>query len=186
MHELGELGGFAIDLIAEWTRALGWPGRVVNAHTFCLGDLDDPYLGRLIDLLVENRIGITSSGVGGRTPSPPVNRLRKQGVVVSSGLDGVRDTWAPMNMPDMLLRAYVVAYPNGLTSDDELELALDIATHGGATVLRSPDYELAPGCYADFVVMDGENHIAALIERPLRWLVVRHGRVVARQGECLL
>jgi cytosine/adenosine deaminase-related metal-dependent hydrolase len=186
LHELGELGAFSIELIAERTRTLGWQGRVVIGHAFCLGDLTDPYLGRVFDLLAENRIAIDSNGVGGMTPYPPVKRLREQGVVVCTGIDGVRDTWAPMNVPDMLLRAYILAFRNGLTADEELELVLDVATNGGATVLRAADYGLSPGARADFLVMNGQNHIEALIERPPRWLVVNHGRVVAREGECLV
>ncbi len=182
LHEPGELGAFAIELIVERTRALGWQGRVVIGHAFCLGDLPDPYLGHLIDQLAEQRIAIASNGASGMTPYPPVKRLREQGVVVCSGLDGVRDTWGPMNGPDMLLRAYILAFRNGLTADDELELVLEIATSGGAAALRAADYGLSAGCRADFVVLDGENQVEALVERPPRWLVVNQGRIVARQG----
>ncbi len=186
LHEPGELGAFSIELIAERTRVLGWQGRVAIGHAFCLGDVSDAYLGRLIELLVENRIAVASNGASGRTPQPPIKRLREQGVVVCSGLDGVRDTWAPTNTPDMLLRAYLLAFRNGLSADDELELVLDVATYGGAAALRAADYGLTPGCRADFVLVDGENHVEALVERPPRWLVVNQGRIVARQGECLV
>jgi cytosine/adenosine deaminase-related metal-dependent hydrolase len=91
-----------------------------------------------------------------------------------------------MNVPDMLLRAYILAFRNGLSADDELELILDIATNGGATALRVADYGVSPGSHADFLVMDGQNHIEALVERPPRWLVVNRGRVVAREGVCLV
>jgi cytosine/creatinine deaminase len=186
LHEPGELGAFSIELIAERTKVIGWQGRVAIGHSFCLGDVDDAYLGRLIDLLVENQIAIASNGPGGGRPSPPVPRLRQAGVVVCCGVDGVRDTWAPMNMPDMLLRAYIVAWRNGMTSDEGLEAALDVATYGGARALRYADYGLRPDCAADFMVIDGEVPAEVVVERPARWLVVKGGRVVAREGTCLV
>jgi cytosine/creatinine deaminase len=48
------------------------------------------------------------------------------------------------------------------------------------------DYGLAPGCAADFVVVDGETHVEAVVERPPRRFVVKRGRIVARDGNCLL
>ena len=47
-------------------------------------------------------------------------------------------------------------------------------------------YGLTPGSRADLVLVDGETHVEAVIERPARWLVLKRGRVVARGGVCLL
>jgi cytosine/adenosine deaminase-related metal-dependent hydrolase len=141
---------------------------------------------RLIELLLEAKIVILSNGPGGGQKSPPVKMLRQAGVVVACGVDGVRDTWAPMNMPDMLMRTYVVAHRNGLSADEDLQLALDIATYGGAEALRLPEYGLEPGCAADFLLVEGETLPQVIIERPARWLVVKGGRIVAREGECLV
>lgn len=186
LHEPGDLGAFSLELIAERTKALGWQGRVVISHALCLGGVDDSYLGRLIELLLENDIVIMSHGPGGLRPIPSVKRLREAGVRMCTGNDGIRDAWGPLNMPDMLLRAFILAYRNNLRRDDEIELVLDIATHGGARVLGDATYGLAPGNKADFVVVDGETHVEAVIERPRRRLVVKGGRIVARDGECLV
>ena len=48
------------------------------------------------------------------------------------------------------------------------------------------NYGLEPGCPADFVLVDGETHVEAVIERPPRWLVIKRGQIVARDGECLV
>jgi cytosine/adenosine deaminase-related metal-dependent hydrolase len=103
-----------------------------------------------------------------------------------TGNDGIRDSWSPLNMPDMLLRTFIICYRNGFRRDELIEMVLDIATEGGARVVGDRDYGLAPGCRADFVVVDGETHVEAVIERPPRWLVVKNGRVVAREGECVV
>ena len=39
LHEPGELGAFAMELIIERTLALGMQGKVVVSHAFCLGDV---------------------------------------------------------------------------------------------------------------------------------------------------
>ncbi len=186
LHEPGELGAFSVELIAERTKALGYQGRVVISHALCLGGVDDAYLSRLIELLLENDIAIMSHGPSGLRPVPSVKRLRDAGVRMCSGNDGIRDAWGPLNMPDMLLRAFLIAYRNNFRRDDEIEMVLDIITHGGADVMGDESYGLAPGCAADFVLVSGENHVEAVIDRPVRSLVVKNGRVVARNGECLV
>ncbi len=186
LHEPGTLGAFSVELIAERTKALGWQGRVVISHALCLGSIDEAYLERLIELLIENRITIMSHGPGGLGPAPAVKRLYEAGVSLCTGNDGIRDAWGPLNMPDMLLRAFIIAYRNNLRRDDEIEMVLDIATYGSAKVVGDTEYGLAPGCKADFVVVDGETHVEAVIERPPRWLVVKNGKIVARDGECLV
>lgn len=186
LHEPGDLGAFSIELIAERTRVLGWQGRVVISHAFCLGAIPDAYYQQLVDLLLENRITIMTHGPSGNRPTPPLMRLREAGVEVCSGNDGIRDSWGPLNMPDMLLRAFLVAYRNNLRRDDEIEAVLDVVTHGGARVLKDGHYGIAEGCSADLVVVDGETHVEAVIERPARWLVMKRGRIVARNGEYLV
>jgi cytosine deaminase len=158
---------------------------VVVSHALCLGGVDEAYLSRLIELLLENEITIMSHGPSGLRPVPSVKRLYEAGVRLCTGNDGVRDAWGPLNMPDMLLRAFIVAYRNNLRRDDELEMVLDIATNGGARVLGDAHYGLEPGCAADFVLVEGETHVQAIIDRPPRSLVVKRGRIVARDGECV-
>jgi cytosine/adenosine deaminase-related metal-dependent hydrolase len=103
-----------------------------------------------------------------------------------TGNDGIRDSWGPLNMPDMLLRAFLLVYRNNFRRDDDIQLALDIATSGGAQVIGLENYGLEPGNVADLVVVDGENQFEALFERPERFLVIKAGQVVARDGECLI
>lgn len=186
LHEPGELGAFDMEEIAERTKRLGFQGRVVISHAFCLGSVDEATLGHLIDLLVENDIAIMSHAPSGPRVSPSVKRLREAGVRMCTGNDGIRDSWGPLNMPDMLLRAFLLVYRNNFRRDDDIQLALDIATFGGAQVIGVENYGLGAGNVADLVVVDGENQFEALFERPSRFLVMKAGKVVAREGECLV
>jgi cytosine/adenosine deaminase-related metal-dependent hydrolase len=86
----------------------------------------------------------------------------------------------------MLLRTFIIAYRNNLRRDDEIEEVINIMTHGGARVIGDESYGLRVGAHADLVLVDGETHVEAVIERPARHLVMKRGRVVARDGECVV
>ncbi|TVR72077.1 MAG: cytosine deaminase [Sphaerobacteraceae bacterium] len=178
LHEPGELGAFSVELIAERTRALGWQGRVTISHAFCLGGIDEAHLQRLIDLLLENDIAIMSHGPSGTGTIPPVERLYKAGVRMCTGNDGIRDAWGPLNMPDMLLRAFILAYRNNFRRDDQIEMVLDIVTNASARMMKVDAYGLEVGKSADLVLIDGETHVEAVIERPPRWMVIKGGKIV--------
>ena len=94
--------------------------------------------------LAASGVAIMSNAPGDR-PFPPVAELNKSGVVVFSGNDNIRNSWWPYGDGDMLGRAMLVGYRSGFFTDDELAMALDLATGNGAKVLRLPSYGLAVG-----------------------------------------
>jgi len=185
LHEPGTLGAFAVELIAERTRVLGLQGRVTISHVFCLGMIDEPYLNRLIELLLENRINIMSLGSGNGN-FPPLKRLHDAGVTLCTGSDGVRDTWGPYNSVDMLDRVKFLGYRSGFRKDEEVEFLLSLVTNGGAKVMSDAAYGLTPGCRADLVVVPGDTPTDAVINLPARTYVFKAGRLVAADGVCLV
>lgn len=185
LHEPGDLGAFSIDLIIERTRALGWKGRVTISHAFALGGVDHIRLDGLIEGLLDQQIAIMSHGPSGGRPAPPVEQLRKAGVRMLSGNDGIQDSWGPLNRPEMLHRAYLVCYRNNFRRDDQIEDVVDIITNSSAEVLAIEDYGFAVGKSADIVLVREENHAAAVIRRPIPWLVMKRGKITARDGEVL-
>ena len=186
LHEPGELGAFAIELIAERTKALSWQGRVVISHAIALGGVDDAYFGRLVEVLLENDIVIMSHAPGGLRPIPDIKRLRAAGVRMCTGNDGIRDAWGPLNTVDMLERVFIMAYRNNLRRDEDIEELIAIASTGGAAAMRVADFGLVVGTSADLSLVDGETHVEAVISRPARHLVMKAGKVVARNGKCLV
>lgn len=185
LHEPAELGAFSMELIIERTKALGLQGRVTVSHAFCLGMTDQDYVSSLIDALAEARVHILTTAPASR-PVPPVKRLVEAGVVVAAGSDGIRDTWGPYGNADMLERAVLVGLRNNFRRDDEVALALDVCTHGGARMMNLEGYGLEPGDRADFVLLDGETLAEAVVSRRRRKLVVKNGKVVARDGQALV
>jgi cytosine/adenosine deaminase-related metal-dependent hydrolase len=185
LHEPDHLGAFAVELIAERTRALGMQGRVTISHCFCLGMVEDAYLEKLIGLLRDNRITIQSASAGG-TPLPPIKKLVESGVTVCIGTDGVRDIWSGFNSVDMLDRIRMLAYRLRYKRDDEIEMLLELATNTGARILGDHNYGFAPGRKADFMVLPGSNLKELVIDQPKRTLVFKRGVLVAAAGECLI
>jgi cytosine/adenosine deaminase-related metal-dependent hydrolase len=185
LHELGELGAFTLELIIERTRALAMQGKVTVSHAFCLGMADRDYVARLVEQLAEARVHIATTAPAA-CPAPPVKPLLEAGVAVAAGSDGIRDLWSPYGNADMLERAMFVGLRNDFRRDEDLELALDVCTFGGARVMGLADYGLDVGCHADLVLVPGETPADLVVSRPPRRLVLKRGRVVARDGEALV
>jgi cytosine deaminase len=186
LHEPGELGAFDFELIAERTKILGWQGRVTISHAFCIGNgvgsVEPARRTGLIDLLLENDIAIMTTGPG-NTAAPAIRELREAGVRICAGNDGIQDAWGPLNRPEMLMRAYLLCYRNNFRRDDEIELSIDIVTNGGADVMGVQDYGFAVGKAADLALFDGENHVAAVVNQPAPWIVMKRGQLTVQDGE---
>ncbi len=185
LHEPGELGAFAVELIVERTAALGMRGKVTVSHAFCLAMPDEARVGALIEGLVEQDIAVMTTGPASR-PAPPIRKLVAAGLRVGSGNDGIRDAWSPYGNGDMLERAMLLGLANNCRSDPDLELALSICTSGGAAMLGLDRYGLEPGCDADLVLVDAETLAEAVVDHRPRRLVLKRGRVVAEAGKALL
>ena len=63
-----------------------------------------------------------------------------------------------------------------------LALAFDMVTAAGARVLGLADYGLKVGGPADFVTVEATTLAEAVASRKRRSLVVKAGRIVARDG----
>jgi cytosine/adenosine deaminase-related metal-dependent hydrolase len=185
LHEPGEMGLFSFDLIIERTLAMGMQGKVTVSHAFSLGTPDRDLVDPVLDAIAKAGIAIMTTGPASR-PAPPVKKLRERGIVVCSGNDGIRDTWGPYGNADMLERAMFIGLRNNFRHDEDVEMALEACTQGGAAVMGLKNYGLAVGKDADLVLVDGESVTDTVANRPARRLVVKRGRVVAKDGRALV
>jgi cytosine/adenosine deaminase-related metal-dependent hydrolase len=179
LHEPGELGAFALDLMIERTVALGMQGKVVVSHAFCLGEV--ARAPALYEALAEAGIAIATTAPPSR-PVPSVKAARAAGVRIFGGNDGIRDTWTPYNTPDMLQRAMLIGLKNEFRRDDEIDLALGMVTDLAAEACGFETCRLAVGERADIVLVDARSVAEAVVAQPVRRLVISHGAVVARNG----
>lgn len=182
LHDFGSLGASELRRIAERTTASGLGGKVAVSHAYSLGGIDDTEFGKTAEALAGAGVAIMTNGAG-PVPMPPVKRLIDAGVAVFSGSDNIRDAWSPYGNGDMLERAMLVGYRNGLSADADLALALDLATHVAAKVLGLKQYGLEVGAPADLVAIPSASVPEAVVDHPTRRLVLKRGRVVAEHGK---
>jgi cytosine deaminase len=181
LHDGGALGAWELDLIAERTETLGLGGRVTVSHAYALGQVDPTQQTRIAERLARAGVAVTTAAVYD-FPVPPLRTLGAAGVTVAAGNDCVRDQWGPYGAGDMLDRAMHLAYRSIFRRDEDIALALDAATYGGAAALGLPAYGLRPGAPAHLVVVPAGGAAEAVVTHPPRDLVLHHGRVVARAG----
>ena len=186
LHERGEMGLFSAELVIDRARAHNMPpGTVMLSHPHFLGDLPAARATAVIDAMAELGIMATDDAQPAGEMASLV-QLQDAGVVLTAGCDGIGDTWAPMNHSDMLFKGYQLAWRHQLTADDELARVVEVITHGGAAAMGLTDYGVVEGARADLVLVDVDVHVQAIVTIPRDRLVIKAGRVVARDGEYLL
>jgi cytosine/adenosine deaminase-related metal-dependent hydrolase len=181
LHDPGTLGCYQLQRIAARSRSAGLEGRVAVSHAFALGGVDEDLFKRTAEALAAGGVAIMTNGPGTAT-MPPVKALTGHGVTVFVGSDNIRDAWSPYGNGDMLDRARLVGYRSALMTDAELRLALALVTSHTARVMGRPAPEVAVGAPADLVVVPATHVPEAVAEAPPRELVIKRGRIVARNG----
>ena len=79
----------------------------------------------------------------------------------------------------MLEVASMGLHATQMTASDAMRACFDAVTVNGARVMGLEAYGLAPGCHADFVILQAPNTIEAIRLRAARLKVVRRGKVIA-------
>ncbi|MFM0233979.1 amidohydrolase family protein [Paraburkholderia sediminicola] len=175
LHEPEQQGIDQLHRIAARTIASGLNGRVSVSHAYGLGDAAPEVVDRVAAALAEAGVSILTNAPGDRA-FPPILQLRAAGVRVFTGNDNIQDAWWPYGNGDMLQRAMLVGYRSGFYTDDELRVALHMATEAGAAVLGKSGYGLKVGNEATFVVVKAPNAAAAVAAVPADRAIVRNGQ----------
>ncbi|QGW78270.1 amidohydrolase family protein [Pseudomonas alkylphenolica] len=178
LHEPGLQGVEQLQRIAARTCAAGLQGRVSVSHAYALGQVPEDVLERIGATLANAGVSILTNAPGDHA-FPPILRLRAAGVNVFAGNDNIRDAWWPYGNADMLQRAMLIGYRSGFYSDEDLNVALAMATSAGATVMEKSDYGLKVGNEATFIVIKAANAAAAVAAAPAERRMVRRGELQA-------
>ena len=184
VHEPGEVGIHSIEGICERTEAHGMQGKVAVSHGFSLAMVPEKRSDETAALMARCGVSLVTHGAGG-ADLPPIQRLRAAGVEVMGGNDDVRDTWSPYGSGDMLERAMLIGWRADFRRDDELMMAFDIVTAAAARVRGDDPWGITVGAPADLCVVQAQCIPEAVVAHPPRKLVLKNGRIVARDGTYL-
>lgn len=175
--------------VADLAVARHWEGRVVVGHETELGALDPEALAPIAARMRDAGISVlvlpaTDLYLTGRRDAKnvrrglaPVRRLVEAGVNVAVATNNVQNPFTPFGDADLLRMANLLATAAHLGTDDDLCLALRMATDHAARALRLADYGLAEGARADLVLLDCFSPPEAVAALPERLTVVKDGAV---------
>ena len=183
LHDPGPLGCFELRQIAGRTaRDSASAAGSRSATPSRSATVDDDEFGRTAEALAKAGVAIMTNGPG-PVPMPPVKRLIAAGVTVFAGSDNIRDAWSPYGNGDMLERAMLIGYRQGFLADADLEARLrPRQRRRGRRSSSSPEHGVKVGAAADLVAMRATSIAEAVAAHPPRRLVMKRGRVVARDG----
>jgi len=183
-----------VETLASETQRLGLQGRVTGSHLTSMHSMDNYYVSKLIPLMAEAQLHAVANPLinitlQGRHDSYPKRRgmtrvpeLMAAGIIVGFGHDCVLDPWYSLGSADMLEVASMGLHVAQLTSQAGMRACFDAVTTNNARVLGLDGYGLAPGCHADFVLLQARDPVEAIRLRAQRLLVVRRGQVLSRMA----
>lgn len=181
----------SLEYLAVRTIETGYQGRVTASHCGALAAYDDNHAARVIDLVREAGITISSNTqislvLDGRGDRGLVRRgitrvgeLLDAGVNVISAQDDVNDPYYPFGRPDQLEVAQYTAHVAQLTYPAQLETVLDMVTVNAARAMRLDGYGTQEGDRADLVLVEAPTVKDALRLLPPRRFVFYGGRLLA-------
>ena len=180
-----------VETLAFETQRLGLQGRVTGSHLTSMHSMDNYYVSKLIPLMAEAQLGVVANPLinitlQGRHDSYPRRRgltrvpeLMAAGLTVAFGHDCVLDPWYSGGSADMLEAAHMGLHVAQMTSQAAMRQCLEAVTSNPARLLGLEGYGLAPGCHADFVLLQARHPAEAIRLRATRLAVYRRGRKIA-------
>ncbi|MGH7185240.1 MAG: amidohydrolase family protein, partial [Pseudomonadota bacterium] len=108
-----------------------------------------------------------------------VPELLAAGVNVAFASDCALDPWYALGSGDLLEVAHMGLHVAQMTSRAGMRAAFAAVTENPARILGLEGYGLAPGCFADLVVLQAPDPIEALRLKATRLQVIRRGKVIA-------
>jgi cytosine deaminase len=181
-----------VETLALHTQRLGLQGRVTGSHLTSMHSMDNYYVSKLLPLMAEAGLHVVANPLinitlQGRHDTYPKRRgmtrvpeLLAAGVNVGFGHDCVLDPWYALGSGDMLEVAAMGLHVAQMTSVQGQRQCFDAVTVNSARILGLEGYGLAPGCRADFCLLQAHTAEEAIRLRAQRLLVVRGGQVLSR------
>ena len=181
-----------IETLVFHTQRLGLHGRVTGSHLTSMHSMDNYYVSKLLPLMAEAQVAAIANPLinitlQGRHDSYPKRRgmtrvpeLMAAGITVAFGQDCVMDPWYSLGSGDMLEVAQMGLHVAQMTSQAQMRACFNAVTVNAAHILGLDGYGIAPGQYADLVLLQARSPVDAIRLRANRLMVVRRGQIVAR------
>lgn len=181
----------SLEYLALRTIQEGYHGRVTASHCGALAAYDHTHAERVIGLVAQARISISSNThvslvLDGRNDRGLIRRgttrvreLLDAGVNVLSAQDDVNDPYYPFGKPDPLEVGQYAAHVAHLTYPAELETVMDMVTVNAARAMRLDGYGVSEGNRADLVVVGAPTVRESFRLLPPRRAVFARGRLLA-------
>ena len=180
-----------VETLAFETQRLGLQGRVAGSHLTSMHSMDNYYVSKLLSLIAEAELHcipnpLINMTLQGRHDTYPKRRgltrvpeLMALGVNVAFGHDCVMDPWYSFGNADMLEVAHMGVHAAQMTSRTAVVSCFEAVTTNAAKAFGLEGYGIAPGCKADFVLLEARDPIEAIRLKANRLAVFRRGRIIA-------
>ncbi|MBI2750585.1 MAG: amidohydrolase family protein [Burkholderiales bacterium] len=181
-----------IESLAFETQRLGLHGRVTGSHLTSMHSMDNYYVTKLIALMAEAQVHVASNPcvnitLQGRHDTYPKRRgltrvpeLMAAGLTVAFGQDDMLDPWYSLGCADMLDVASMGLHVAHMTSQAAMRQCFEAITTNPAKILQLDGYGIAPGCHADFALLQARDPVEALRLKATRLKVFKAGRLLAQ------
>ena len=181
-----------IETLAYETQRLGLQGRVTGSHLTSMHSIDNYFVSKLIDLIVEAEVHAVPNPLinimlQGRHDTYPkrrgqtrVRELRDAGVTVGFGSDCVMDPWYSLGRADMLEVAFMGLHVGQLSSREDMAWCFEAVTTNSAKLMGLEGYGVEKGCKASFNLLQANDPIEAIRLKAHRIAVVRNAQVIAQ------
>jgi cytosine deaminase len=181
-----------VESLAYHAQRLGLRERTTGSHLTSMHSMDNYYASKLIALVADAGINAIANPLinitlQGRHDTYPKRRgmtrvpeLLAAGVNVAFGHDCVMDPWYALGSGDMLEVAAMGLHVAQMTGQEAMRACFDAVTVNAARILRLDGYGIAPGCRADFVLLQARDPVEAIRLRATRLEVFRGGTSIAR------
>jgi cytosine deaminase len=166
--------GMTVPDVIRCTRKHGWQNRVTIGHVTKLSALPPEGLretameladaGVQVTALPSTDLFLTGRDVTHSIPRgvAPLRKLDECGVTCSVSTNNVGNPFTPFGDVSLIRQANLFANIAHLGTPAELALCLGWISEQAARMIRLKDYGLAPGCHADFIVLDAPSPSAVI------------------------
>lgn len=179
----------SIEYLAKKTIENGYQGKVSVGHLTAISALPPEELQPILELMAEAGISVmalpaTDLHLGARNDTynvrrtvTPMRKLRDAGVNVCIATNNIRNAFTPYGTGDIVQTAMLAIPVAHLGGAADLPTVLPMITTNPAKALGLEGYGIAVGNNADMVLLDTTSYGDAIIDLPIKSVVVKSGRI---------